>query len=160
MSHVRSLAAFGGTKRNAFPVTDSTTDYDAPEDNLMRAAAAAVTHTQTLAWCRFTTAATTGTLVLVAHDALWGSLGGVAPTLTRVSAGIFEITWPSSVDDEVIPPNTETLNLRWARPNHRSTSYRDVNAIPQSANVVRVYVRDNTLALADVVGTDIDVWVG
>lgn len=156
---VGSLAQYGGVKVNDHPVVDPQTDLDADEDNKARCDVAAMTHVAPRAWCRFTTAATTGAMILVSHDSNWGSLGGVAPTLSRISAGVFDVTWPTTVTDEL--GVSHTLNIRWAwPPNHRAITAILTNAIPQASNRVRVYVRDNTLAVADIAGTDIDLVVG
>jgi len=157
---IDALTSLGGTLVNYAPVEDATTDLDAGADNKARNNVAMMTHTVIRAWARFTTAASTGALVLVAHDALWGNLPGVAPTLARSSAGTFTLTYPTSVNDEITPPNAHTLAFRGGTANVRSAAAAYIaSLIPTSANVATVYLRDTTNTLVDAVGTDVDVFL-
>ncbi len=112
----------GGTLVNYAPVEDATTDLDAGFDNNSRCMAAMASHNAMRCWSRVTTGASTGAMVLVAHDAMWGNAIGVAPVVAFVSLGKFTVTWPTSVNDELVPPNAHTLNLRYCVTNHRSAA--------------------------------------
>ena len=158
---IDSLATLGGTLQNYAPVEDPTTDLDAAADNKSRCNIAMATHTLIRSWVRFKTAATTGAMVLVTHDSVWGSLPAVAPTLARATTGTFTLTLPASVNDEITPPNAHVVNIRASWGASRSTTAaHDVQCVPTSANVVTVYIRDSISGtLIDAAGTDIDVFV-
>lgn len=145
----------GGTLVNYAPVEDATTDLDAAFDNNARCMAAMSSHTAPRCWARVTTGATTGAMVLVKHDAMWGNALAFAPTVARASLGTFTVTYPASVNDELAVAHT--TNLRWAMANHRSAAAAlFVQAVPTSANVITFTVRDSTFALVDTV-VDVDV---
>jgi hypothetical protein len=156
-----SFATLGGVLENVGGVANARTDVDAVWFNKVRYDVAAMTRTAERAYARFTTAASTGALVLVAHESNWGNAVGVTPTLSRAAQGTFDITWPASVYDEMEPPVAHSLNLQWSRVNHRASStFYVVNTAPISVNAARVYVRDSTFGLVDAVGLSVDVWVG
>lgn len=99
-----TIATYGGVLVDLFPVTDPTTDRPASGANQAYGSAAALTKTGVKAWVRMTTAgsnpptlAATG----MAHDAAWGNALSYAPTFSRTSTGIFVVTWPTTVNDEV-----------------------------------------------------------
>lgn len=152
---IDTLATLGGELTNYAPIEDPTTDLDATADNTARGNVAMLTHTSRRAWCRFTAAASTGAMVRVAHDAMWGT--SVPPTLARTGSGTFTVTWPTTVDDEL--GNSHSLNIRAASANSRggSTLYF-VSAVPTSANVITVYVHNAAGSLNDAVGVDFDVY--
>lgn len=154
---VDDLATLGGTKTNAHPVEDPTTDLDAAQDNKQRCDVAMMTHTAPRAWARFTAAATTGAMVLVAHDAHWGNTAPVAPVLARSSAGIFTLTFPTSVNDELAVAHTTNFRGAWGTSRGGATKYT-IDVIPSSANVLTAYVRDAANALADAAGVGFDVF--
>ncbi len=145
----------GGTMRNLHAVEDATTDLDAGFDNNSRCAVAMFSHTRLAAWARVTLAASTGALVLVDHDALWGKLQG-APALARTSIGLFTFTWPTEVNDEIIPPNAHTVNLKVGlRPNFKGATLFHGQLDVTSANVATLRVWDAAGSLSDAVGTDV-----
>lgn len=147
----------GGVLENYAPVEDPVTDLDAGFDNSSRCNIAMMSHTAPRSWARITLAATTGALVLVAHDAMWGNALAVAPALARTSAGIFTLTYPATVDDEL--GDEHTVNFRDAWANHRLTSAAlFLNVVRTSANVLTLYVRDAAGALTDSVGTNVAVF--
>jgi hypothetical protein len=98
---VDSLALYGGALNNYRAPVDPTTDRDAAAMNKALASIAMMSHTAPRAYAKISTAATTGTMVLLDHDAVWGDSPGVAPVLARTSQGIFTVTWPTTVVDEL-----------------------------------------------------------
>lgn len=150
--------SLGGTMQNYSPVEDPNTDLDAAYDNRARCDVAMMTHTATRAWARITLAATTGAMVLVAHDAQWGNSAPVAPALARTGTGVFTLTWPSAVNDELAA--SHTVNLRGVhRPNVRGATLYHVLAEVTAANVVTVRAFNSAGAASDAAGVDIDVFV-
>lgn len=147
----------GGVMANYTDVEDATTDLDAAFDNSSRCNVAMMAHCALRSWARITLAATTGALVLAAHDAMWGNTLLVAPVLARSSQGIFTLTYPETVTDEL--GVAHTLNFRDGWATHRLiTGALFINVVPTSANVLTIYVRDVTGALVDSVGTDVSVF--
>ncbi len=112
---VDSVDNYGGILANYAPVEDPTTDQDADAMNVMKASVAGVTHTVARAWARFKS----GDGFVVApeftatnsHDANWGSDLSVRPALARTGVGVYTLTWPSTVTDEL--GANHSLNLRW-----------------------------------------------
>jgi len=149
-------ATFGGSKVNYAPVEDVTTDEDAAVRNAYVADVAMMTPTAIRGWVRFTAQATTGAMLVVAHNANWGTGAGVAPVLARTGVGIFTITVPATVTDPL--GNTHTVNLRDAWVNARGAAtflFRD--AVVTSANVITVYVGSAAGSPFDAAGTDFGV---
>lgn len=156
-----SLDLYGGALKD-YPIaaTDATTDRPAASANQAYASVAAMTHTGYRAWARFTAAATTGAMILVAHDAAWGNAGGVAPALARSGTGVFTLTWSTTQTDELNV--SHTVNFRAADGQARGATAYHVQAGPSSPNVVTVTIYSTAAvpyAVNDAVGVDIDVWV-
>jgi len=142
------VATFGGSKQNYSPVEDPSTDEDAGVRNQYVADVAMMTNTASRGWIRFTAAATTGAMALVAHNANWGNAVQYAPALARTSAGIYTVTLPASPLDAL--GNAHTTNVRDAWVNHRSaTTPFFVNVVASSANVLTVYCYNAAGAAVD-----------
>jgi hypothetical protein len=63
-----------------------------------------------LAWVQFHIETTT--VVVDAHEESWNLVGtGVAPTVTRTSAGLYTVTYPTTYTDEL--GATQSVSLRW-----------------------------------------------
>ncbi len=159
LPNVDTVETYGGLLVDyGIGVVNSETDRAAENANRAYANVAMATHTNVRAWARFTAAATTGAMVLQAHDALWGNTSFVVPTLSRSTQGVFDITWPTSVT----PETAETaipINIRCVgAPNVEGTSLRIPQASRQAANIVRVYTFDAAGALQDFAGTTYTVW--
>lgn len=150
-----SLSTLGGALSNAWPVVDPTTDLDADADNKNRCDVAMMTHTALRAWCAFTTAATTGALARVGHDAMWGNASAIAPALARTGAGTFTLTYPATVYDELGVGHA--LNFRAGFGQSRAVADDGVKVVATAPNVLTVYLRVAGV-LADGVGTTIDVF--
>ncbi len=154
---VDSLDTYGGAKVDLNPITDPTTDRPSAAVNEAYASVAAMTHTAVQCWARVTTAASTGAMVLSSHDAAWGNEVSVAPTLARTTTGVFTVTWPATVTDEL--GDTPTVALRAAaRPNTEGATLYFAQAVKTSANVVTFYVFNSAGAANDAVG--VTFWVG
>lgn len=99
-----SLVTYGGPFRDYAPQVDPTTDPSSTGFNQMLDSVAQMTNMATRAWARFTPAGT-GTPVLAAsgaqHWALWGNSPAVAPTPSRSNVGLYVLTWPSTVSDNI-----------------------------------------------------------
>lgn len=151
---IDSLATYGGQKINYSQVVDPTTDMDATQWTIMATSAAGATHTVTRGWVRFTTSATTPTLV--AHDAVWGNAPLVTPVLARTGAGVFTITFPVTTTDDNNVVHTTNIRGAWGEVRGNTfanSSRRDVTA----ANVITVYTAASGTA-NDIAGATVDVY--
>jgi hypothetical protein len=84
------------------------------------------------AWVTFTGVTyTTGTqsIPVIDHDAVWGGDVGVLPTVTQSATGIYLVTWPATIEDEI--GVTRTLNIRY--PHEPSTIDTTLSAAKVSA---------------------------
>lgn len=105
---------YGGPYANSKDVDDPTTDVDAGAGNQFLCDTAMATHTVRRAWVIWTGITyTSGTMVIVPddHEALWGSGTSVRPLVEQTSAGVYRVTWPTSVNDELAEPHA--LNVRF-----------------------------------------------
>ena len=99
---IDSLSTYGGPFANyGTGVTDPTTDMDASMGNKMLAATAGMTHTAPRAWVSMTLNGS-ATPVLVNWDALWKVATPTAPVLAISSTGVFTVTLPANVADEIV----------------------------------------------------------
>lgn len=157
---IDSLDTYGGAKANYAPIVDPTTDRDADDANQAYASTAAMTHTATQAWARFVTSATTPTLAVTnSNDAAWGNSAPDQPTPGRSSTGVFTLTWPTTVVDEL--GVTHTVNLRWARASIEGSSLGGfVQCAVTAPNVVTVYTFNTSFSANDLVGKTVFVQAG
>jgi hypothetical protein len=104
---------YGGPYTNQQPVEDPTTEIDADFDNEALADTAACTRMVERAWVSFVGVTYTSgsqSITVADHDAVWGGGVTVLPTIVQTAAGIYTITWPATVEDEI--GVTRTLNIR------------------------------------------------
>lgn len=157
LPNVAALATYGGAKQNAAPVEDPTTDRDAGDANKAFADAAAMTHTVMRAWVRIVGSASAPALAVVnGHEAVWGNLPAVAPTIGRTTTGDWTVTWPSSITDEL--GNAIALNLRCALHPNIEGDKGFASATITSPNIARVQLWNSSGTASDFAGTTI--WVG
>lgn len=147
---IAALADFGGAMTNGAPVENPTTDRDASLANLERASTAAMTRTVWRFWVRFHWDAVNSALVLDSHDSNWGNGAPVAPTLIRLSQGVFTVTVPPTVTDEL--GNPHSVSFRGATASQETGSTPRFVQASVSSNVVLLAIYDNTNALSDPAG--------
>lgn len=153
-----TIATYGGLLQDLYPVTDPTTDRAAAGANQAYGSVAAMTRTAAQAWARITTAASTAGLVLVAHNAAWGSGPLVAPTLTRSSTGVFTIAWPTTITDETSVQQAVSLLAIDSVVVEGTVPYL-VTARVLTASIAELRVFTPAGALTDAAGTTIMVAV-
>lgn len=144
---VDDIDTLGGSKTNFSEVEDPTTDLDAEEHNVAINDLAMLTHVSTRAWAKITLAATTGAMTLDDHDAMWGDTVGVAPVQARSSGGVYTLTYPTTVLDEL--GDSHTLNLRAAWVNVRSATRQRIQCQVTAANVITIYTYNSSDAATD-----------
>lgn len=102
MGFIRRLDDYGGPMANYADVVDPNTDEDAKFRNRYACDTAMLTHVSPVAIFRFITVAggapTEPTFV---HDARWGNSAFVKPIVARTGTGVWTVTWPSLVDDDM-----------------------------------------------------------
>lgn len=146
----------GFVNYGGIPVTDPTTDQDAAAYNQLLADVAQMTRTAPRAIAQFVTAASTGAMSLVSHQAMWGSAPAVAPALARSAGGIFTVAWPTTVTDPL--GITQTLNLKYGIGCITGATYQQApQVVISSANVATVNTFSGGTA-NDIVGTTITVF--
>jgi hypothetical protein len=105
---------YGTPYQNERPVEDPTTEPDAGAINEALVDIAGCTRTIVRARVRFpglTYTSGTQSIPITSHDAVWGSDVGVAPVVTQSATGIYLITWPTTVDDELGDPHTLNIGM-------------------------------------------------
>lgn len=153
---VDDLDTYGGPKSDEGPIESPTTQLSGPEYTRLAASVAGMTHTGIRAWVRFVTAATTGAMVLTSHDAGWGNTAPVTPLLARTGTGVFTITWPTSVNDELSLPHTVNIRTVLHPVVEGSTFGQTAKLAITAPNVVTVYTFSSGAA-NDIVGATVGV---
>ena len=153
---VDDLASLGGELANYDPVTDPNVELDATYDNKTRANVAGATQTQPRAIVQFA-CATANPMAITSHWAVWGNDPSVAPTVSRSSAGRYQVTWPATVDDEL--GDTHTVNLVSGQGNAQSGTFLHVQCVKDQPNVWNIYLFDAAGTLVDSAGIVLDVWL-
>jgi hypothetical protein len=148
---ISSLDDVGGPKANYAPVTDPTTDEDAVDRNRYVCDVVMMGHTAPRAFVRFVAVngANPTDPVTNVHDAMWGSSVGVKPVVARTGEGVWTVTWPETVDDELTAEDASlgggeehTVNIRVAIAQATPVIggvLKHAVAEVTSANVVTVY---------------------
>lgn len=152
-----AYSTYGGAKANYAPVEDYTTDEDAADRNRYVSDVAGMTHTICRAWRAFVGHATTPTdPTSNVFDNVWGNDLADKPTVARTGAGVYTVTYPTSiVDDNGV---TVSLNLRRAWACVEGTTAYITTASATSPNVITVRIFDAAGAANDAVGATITVF--
>jgi hypothetical protein len=155
---IDSLSTYGDAKSNYAPVEDPTTDEDAAHRNLYAANVAAMTQTAPRAICRFVGHGTTPTdPASNVHFAVWGNDVSVKPVVAHSATGVFTITWPSTITDELGEEHSVNLVDGW--PNVNGSTLYHAQVTITAPNVATVYVFNSAGAANDAVGVTIAVFV-
>jgi hypothetical protein len=150
-----SLSEFGGVKSNYFvaPV-DPTTDIDEDNWNYLICNAAMGSRMQPRCEAVFTGHATTP--VFVEFEAVWKGGTATSPVIARTGSGVFTVTYPASVNDELGEAHSVNLKRAWGQA-EGTTSY--TVQCSASANVVTVRVfLTSTGAANDAADVTLVVW--
>lgn len=146
---ISSLDHFGGALNNYAPVTDPTTDEDAKYRNRYACDVAMMGHTAPRGFVRFVTANGSDPTDPASnpHDALWGSSFAVKPAVARTGEGVWTVTLPTTVADELTSEDasigggvSHTVNVRavLAQASAVSGVLKFATAEVTSANVITV----------------------
>lgn len=165
---VASINSYGGPKNDYSSPKDSSTDRSAAGVNPAYGDVAAMTHTAARSWARMTVHSAGGTPTLVANDEVWNNGNNAAPTTARSGAGVFTLTYPTTVVDEIPATSPgyigpQAVNFRAGRGSNRGgTTWYQVEVVPTAANVLTVYLwkfSGGVPTLGDPASDiDVDVW--
>lgn len=135
---------------------DPTSDQSGAAASAAFCDTAQMTHTARRAWARFT-AGTSPTLAAVnGHDAMWGSSSGAAPVPAHSATGVYTMTWPVAVDDEL--GASHNVNLRFPeKPNVEGATLYFAQATMTAPNVMTIYVFNSSGVANDATGVVISV---
>lgn len=154
---IDTLGTYGGAKQNYSQIEDPLTDRDADDANKAYASCAAMTQTAVRAWARMVCNTSTGALTLAPTnpcDATWPNTLANRPTLTRVSTGIFRLTWPTTITDDL--GSDHELNFRAAEC-HIETAFGFTQARVVAANIVEIRLANTSGTASDFAGITVFV---
>lgn len=147
----KTIQSYEGPRADQGVVKNPQTQVSASSFNSLCEDAAQMTRTALRAFVAFQTRTSSGTVTLMLHDTPWGSGMAQAPTLTRVSAGIYTATYAISYLDGL--SQSETVNFRYAVPlGVQSATFGHVQAAVTAGNVITIYVFDGANAASDLGG--------
>lgn len=154
---VAALSTYGGIKSNGSPVEDPTVDEDAAHRNQCFADAAGMTQTACRAWCALVGHGTAPTdPASNVHGAVWGNDVEDKPVCARTSTGLYTITFPATITDEL--GVEQTVNLRHAWASVEGATLYFTTATVTAPNVVTLRVFNTSFALNDAVGVTFTVF--
>lgn len=151
-----SLDTYGGIKQDFTPIVDATTDRSADEVNECFASVAGMTQTLTRAYFQFT-GASSSSIVPNFHNAVWGSAIANIPVISRVSTGIFDVVYPTTIEDNL--GNLQPVNFVMGSGSVEGDTLGFVTVTKSTPNTLRLHLFDETLAASDLVGVLINVLV-
>lgn len=168
LTKAASISTYGGAKNDYSAPVDSTTDRPAKGVNPAYGDVAAMSHTDFRAWAHLTLYANTAVAPkVVDHDEKWNNgVGNAAPVAARVSPGIWTVTYPTTVLDEIPATSPgyagpQTLGLQYGIGNARAAvpttgGYYDLKVFPIAANIVQLALwhqaPNGGMTLGDVAG--------
>lgn len=157
LPNISSIDDYGGPIQDYAPVTDPTTDEGAIYRNRYVNDVAMMGHSAPRGFVRFVAANGTDPTDPASnvHDAMWGSSVTVKPVVARTAEGVWTVTLPTTVEDELTPEaaslgggETHTVNVRAALAQATPVAgvLKHAVAEPTSANVITVrgYLADGT----------------
>jgi len=148
-----SLSTYGGPYANygTGPV-DPTTDLDANLFNKLAATAAMASRMVDRCEVAFVYSGSAATVS--SFEAVWKGNSTTTPTITRTATGTFTITWPSSVQDELLASHALNLSsaFGWAQ---GATNYHLQASC--AGNVITLYVFNTSGTLTDPTGITLRV---
>jgi hypothetical protein len=153
------LATFGGAFSNAHDVVDPTTDMDASYHNKLASDVAMMTRTAIRALARFVTNGTNAPNDAsgLVHMALWGASVSVKPVVARTGVGVYTVTWPTTVADELSVTHTVSLAAGWIGIEGATPYLWTVTMTAANVASVRIF-NATTGAAADTTGVGINVF--
>jgi hypothetical protein len=150
-----ALDSYGGPKQDEFGVTNPIFQRSADEVNAAFKDAAAMTQTSIQARVSLNDTGT-GRFV-VSHRALWGDTALVIPTVTSVSAGVFNVVFPTTIVDAL--GQTIIVNLNAAFGNIQGSTFGFINVAKLTPNSVQVRLASTAGTANALTNSIIDIFV-
>lgn len=157
-SNINSFDAAGKINYQLLPPVNPLTDWDNP--SLARAASdvAGLGLTAPRIWVRLTLASTTGALVVVGWQAVWGNVTMTPPIPARSATGAFTLTLPTVVSDEYDAStgvtNNITVNLLAAHGSLEGSTFGHINC-SATANLITIYTANAGGTANDLAGVTV-----
>ena len=148
-----TINSYGGQLSDYGPVVDPSTDRAAADANKAYATVAMGSRMVPRVEVAFAGHATTPTLT--AWEAVWKGATATAPTPAHSSTGVYTITLPTSVNDELAASHSVNLQRAWGQV-EGSTAYHVQCTV--SANVITARIFDMAGVANDAVGATIVFW--
>lgn len=147
-----SISTYGGPYANyGIGPVDPTTDLDANLFNKVIANVAMASRMADRCEVAIKTNSWNGaTGTVSAWEAVWKGVSTTPPTVVHTATGTWTVTWPATVQDELLA--THTVNLTSAFGAAQGTTALHVQA-QASANVITFYVFSATGTLTDIAST-------
>lgn len=141
---IDSIDTYGGALENYSDPVDPTTDEDAAYRNKYAANVAMSTHTLTRG--ARSILGTTGGATGVAdpssgfvHDNVWGDTSAVKMVASYVQTGVYFMTAPTAVSDELGTSHNVNIRRAWANVDSDDGTLRVATAKPSGARAITVY---------------------
>jgi hypothetical protein len=158
---VDSIDLFGGALENYSDPVDPTTDEDAAWRNKYVCNVAMMTHTITRGARSFL--GTTGGATGIAdpssgfvQDNVWGDAASVKMVGSYVQTGVYFLTAPTAVSDELGVQHNVNMRRAWAAVESSDGTFRHAEAKVSSARTITVYtfeaLADGTIKPSQLVG--------
>lgn len=155
---IDSTATYGGPKQDDRPVENPLTDESAADINKMKASVAGMTQTAERAIRRFVGHATTPPdAASNAHFSVWGNTPDLKPPVTKGGTGVYDITYPATVLDEL--GEEHTVNLVDGKWSVNGTVPYTCTLTITAPNIARLRVFDMAGVANDAVGATIAVFL-
>jgi len=157
---VDSLATYGGGLNDYSPVIDATTDRPAAGANASYASTAMMSHVAPRCAVRFSPQGS-GTPILAAAGAQWDAQWGLAtptpPVLARTGTGVYTITYPATVADEIpvgaagynASGHSTSLRFCWINLEYGATTPYILKAVVTAPNVITVSIYNTSFVATD-----------
>jgi len=139
-----SINTYAGALQDAVPIVDPTSEVSAAAMNALQNDVSAMTSTASIAMFLFSTGAS-GTVPVIAtsstwttgYDSVWGNAALYMPALSRTSTGLYLVTFPASVPDQLgsmIP-----VNIRFAEANRvNGSAVTPANCLVLTSNTFNI----------------------
>ncbi len=142
---ISSAQSLGATSWADYqPITDPTTEISADILKEIAVNSCAATHTVSRAIVSFQCATYTSgsqSITVIDSDAVWGNLALVLPTVVQTSAGVYVITWPESLHDEL--GGDHTVNIRFPHnPVVIGSTYGSAMVVSKTAHSITIQAYD------------------
>ena len=145
-----SFANLGGQLVDYSPATDPTTDLPASCDDETRSDVSDMTRTVTKAWFGLSVSGSACSIAGNGYDATYGNAGIYKPVPVYSSSGVYTVTLPASIVDNLGVTRYISLQTGWASYSGSATfGYPTVTVTGPNTVTVRCYIIGSGPVLGD-----------